>query len=117
MMWAVNTNLCPNPNTCGDDIKKKLEIGSGNPLNASTPSETAQQTRLRSRKPRRSYDKVDMNDFSKFKDGYQQVRDNRITDDLNLDTKRDANDRMFCRIDLDGNGKVEAKDLEVMIRA
>jgi len=34
MMWAVNTNLCPNPNTCGDDIKKKLEIGSGNPLNA-----------------------------------------------------------------------------------
>jgi hypothetical protein len=117
-MWAVNTNLCPNPQTCGDVIKMKLGIGSGKPLNAfSAVRDSADDPDFDLANLVAPFDKVDRADFLSFKDGYKQVKAGVFTSDLNQDTKTNSNDGMFCRIDLDGNGVVDENDLDVLIRA
>ncbi len=62
---------------------------------------------------------VDMKDFDQFNAEYTEIHSVRPvpTLDQNRDGQCDGNDRWFCRIDLDGNGVIDSKDLDVMIRA
>jgi len=100
-----------------DQIKAALDLGPGKQLNAFKAMCASAADHDIELADLTCDGKVDMADFLIFKSGYQQISKHQITDDLNMDGVCDANDSMFCRIDLDGNGKVEAADLEVMIRA
>lgn len=61
---------------------------------------------------------VNAADARKFLDAYRQVCTDTITDDLNEDTKKDRypNEAKFCRIDLNGDQKIDRGDFNVMLR-
>lgn len=60
---------------------------------------------------------VDRNDFLAFKSAFRQVQFGPLTDDLNRDRDRNANDNRFCRQDLNGDGNVDENDLDVIVGA